>query len=148
MLRGISGFLPEYPASVPPSSPALHENGDPAGDNCCSLQSPTTTACLPVNTASHIHPSQPGKLHHGTASACQPRAWPDTGAGAGMAVCLHTDTDRQTDRQACSPGCTEGVGTPCLCTQTHRHGRALGAATEHAQMCVTTSQPGAGGDWR
>lgn len=95
---GYIGFLPEYPASVPPSFPALHENRDPAGDNCCSLQSPTTTACLPVNTTSHIHPSQAGKLHHSTTTASQPRASLDTGVCTDMPVCLHTH--RQTHRLA------------------------------------------------
>lgn len=130
---GYIGFLPENPASVPPSSPALHENRDPDGDNCCSLQSPTTTACLPVNTASHIHPSQAGKLHHSTASASQPHASLDTRVCTDTSVCLHTHTD------VCSPDCTEDVRTPCVCTQTCRHMKALelkGTAVEHAQMCV------------
>lgn len=141
---GYIGFLPENPTSVPPSYPALHENRHPVGDNCCSLQSPTTSACLPVNTASHIHPSQAGKQHHSTTSASQPRASLDTGVCADMSVCLHT---RDTQRHACSPDCTGDVQTPCLCTQTCRHMKALelkGTAVKRAQtcvcMCVTTSR--------
>lgn len=130
------GFPPEYPASVPPSSPALHENRDPVSDNCCSLQSPTTTACLPVNTASHIHPSQAGKLLHSTTSASQPHASLATGFCTDMSVCRHTC------RHACFPDCTGDVQTPCLYTQTRKHMKALklkGTAVKHVQttqVCV------------